>query len=136
MKPQAQEAPIAQPTGDELLAEWRRDGEEREHFASLDVAEIAEEEGDWAAFFGPSHPEKSEANLRQVAIQKTLGELPRRVQMPAQELAAHLVGGLPKLLIKAQIGAALERRAAAFFARHQLESRLSFDGLGRPRRVG
>lgn len=69
---------------------WRRKNQARAHFAPLEVAEIAEEEGGRAAFFGPSHCETPDAGLRQAVIQKALGELPKKLGMSAEDVTALL----------------------------------------------
>jgi DNA-directed RNA polymerase specialized sigma24 family protein len=69
---------------------WRRDKATHERFSPLEVAEIAEEEGGRASFFGPSHPENPTANLPQAVMQKALGELPKLLRMSAQDMDALL----------------------------------------------
>lgn len=69
---------------------WRQEKQAGARFTPLEVAEIAEEEGGRAAFFGPSHPENPAANLPQAVIQKALGELPKLLRMSAQDVDALL----------------------------------------------
>jgi len=80
--------------GNNKRDDWRRENQERAHFAPLEVAETAEEGdekgGGRAAFFGPSHCENPDARLRQAVIQKALGELPKKLGMPAEDVTALL----------------------------------------------
>lgn len=69
---------------------WRLENQERAHFAPLEVAEIAEEEGGRASFFGPSHCENPDAGVLQAVIQKALGELPKKLGMSAEDVTALL----------------------------------------------
>ena len=75
------------------LTRWRRAARKRARTASLEVLEIAEEEGGRASFFGPSHPENPHAGVPQAVMRKALGELPKRLRMSAEDVAA-LLGAL------------------------------------------
>ncbi len=69
---------------------WRRAARKRARAASLEVLEIAEEEGGRASFFSPSHPENPHAGVPQAVMRKALGELPKRLRMSAEDVAALL----------------------------------------------
>lgn len=66
--------------------EWRRQKLERERFAPLEVAEMAEESGDRASFFSPSHAEHPDAMLRKAVLKKALGELPKALKMTPEDV--------------------------------------------------
>ncbi len=75
------------------LSRWRRAARRRARLSSLEVLEIAEEEGGRASFFGPVHPENPHAGVPQAVVRKALGELPKRLRMSAEDVAA-LLGAL------------------------------------------
>lgn len=70
--------------------QWRETAQEHARFTPLEAVEIAEEEGGRGVFFPPSHPENPEASTRQAVIQKALGELPKRLGMSSEDVAALL----------------------------------------------
>jgi DNA-directed RNA polymerase specialized sigma24 family protein len=71
--------------------QWRNEGDERELFCAFKVVQIAEETGGRAPFFDPFHPENPEALLRQPVIRNALDDLPKKLRMPAQDIAELLI---------------------------------------------
>ena len=49
-----------------------------------------EQEGGRETFYAPSHPEHPDAALLQLAVERALGELPKRLRMTAEEVRALL----------------------------------------------
>ena len=76
---------------------WRRENQERKHFVPLKVVEIAEEgeaeEGPRRPFFRPVDHENPDAQMRRAVLKKALGELPKKLKMPAEDVDT-LLGAL------------------------------------------
>gem|GEM_PF-7032211 len=69
---------------------WRRVKKDEKLFSPLLVAETDEQEGGREFFYAPSHPEHPDAAFLRLAVQRALGELPKKLRMTAEDVTALL----------------------------------------------